>query len=174
MLVWWYGKSHNQVDALVMKHVEKDNGEGADDKRDTRIVSAAVWEPPDPTLKSICLLLVLLAWMIWNAGPRLTFRMAKLLVKFEVKKHRLGRGASHLAFLGTGHGMTGKGLGSQCLRLGLNRADQAGIPCYLESSNPRNVPLYERHGFQVLETFKVDGSKGPVVTIMLREAKKTK
>ena len=38
---------------------------------------------------------------------------------------------------------------------------------YLESSNLRNVPLYERHGFEVLGPIQVGGS--PVFTPMLRD-----
>jgi ribosomal protein S18 acetylase RimI-like enzyme len=42
------------------------------------------------------------------------------------------------------------------------------MPCYLESSNPRNVPLYERHGFEVTaEHWLPDG---PVMTYMWRPA----
>ncbi len=33
------------------------------------------------------------------------------------------------------------------LAANLERADAAGMPAYLENSNPRNTPLYERHGF---------------------------
>ena len=29
----------------------------------------------------------------------------------------------------------------------LERVDAAGAPAYLENSNPRNTPLYQRHGF---------------------------
>ncbi len=41
----------------------------------------------------------------------------------------------------------GRGLGSAMLAATLERADAAGMPAYLENSNPRNTPLYERHGF---------------------------
>jgi hypothetical protein len=48
----------------------------------------------------------------------------------------------------------------------LRRCDREGLPAYLESSNPRNIPLYQRHGFEVLGTIQLDAS--PPITPMLR------
>ena len=42
----------------------------------------------------------------------------------------------------------GKGLGARTLAPVLARCDADKIPAYLESSNPRNMTLYERHGFE--------------------------
>ena len=42
------------------------------------------------------------------------------------------------------------GLGSALIKHGLRQCDAQGLPAYLESSHPRNVPLYERHGFRVV------------------------
>jgi ribosomal protein S18 acetylase RimI-like enzyme len=41
----------------------------------------------------------------------------------------------------------GQGLGGALLDATLKRVDATGMPAYLENSNPRNTPLYERHGF---------------------------
>jgi hypothetical protein len=38
---------------------------------------------------------------------------------------------------------------------------------YLESSNPRNIPLYQRHGFEAMGEIQVGAA--PVVTPMIRE-----
>ena len=51
----------------------------------------------------------------------------------------------------------GAGLGSRTLAAGLARADAAGSPCYLETTRPANLRLYERHGFAVRATLAVDG-----------------
>jgi hypothetical protein len=44
------------------------------------------------------------------------------------------------------------------------------VLAYLESSNLRNVPLYERHGFKVLGTIQAGGS--PPITPMLRKPRR--
>lgn len=48
----------------------------------------------------------------------------------------------------------------------LARCDVEGLPAYLESSNPRNLPFYERHGFEVLGKIQVGSS--PTLVPMLR------
>ena len=44
----------------------------------------------------------------------------------------------------------GRGLGSILLKHALARIDQQGLSAYLENSNPRNTPFYERAGFEVV------------------------
>lgn len=51
---------------------------------------------------------------------------------------------------GTEKSRQGMGLGSKVISVVLERCDREGLPAYLESSNPRNRPFYERHGFSVM------------------------
>jgi ribosomal protein S18 acetylase RimI-like enzyme len=72
----------------------------------------------------------------------------------------------YLAVLGVRPESRGRGAGSALLEPGLARADAEGMPCYLESSNKRNVSLYERHGFEIrAEHWLPDG---PMFTYMWR------
>ena len=74
----------------------------------------------------------------------------------------------YLEFLGTRRDGQGRGGGSTVLGHFLERCDAEGVPAYLESSNPRNIPFYARHGF--VERTVVKGPKGaPVITPMWRE-----
>ena len=57
----------------------------------------------------------------------------------------------YLAFLGIEPSEQGKGLGSALLRPVLERCDSEGTPAYLETSNERNLPFYQRHGFEVVQ-----------------------
>ena len=72
----------------------------------------------------------------------------------------------HLPLIGVEPWEQGRGYGSALLHHRLMGCDAAGTPTYLESSNIRNIPLYERHGFEVLGTIQVEGS--PPITPMLR------
>ena len=63
----------------------------------------------------------------------------------------------------------GKGIGSALLKTGLAACDAQGMPAYLESTNPRNNPLYERYGFKVIGEATLSGD-GPTVWFMYRDA----
>ena len=74
----------------------------------------------------------------------------------------------YLPLIGVDPGYWGRGLGGRLLAHTLERVDADSMPTYLESSNPLNVPLYRRWGFEVLGTLDLDGQ--PLVTPMLRPA----
>jgi len=60
----------------------------------------------------------------------------------------------------------GQGLGAVLMKHALRRCDEEGVAAYLESSNPRNISFYERHGFEIIG--KIQSGSSPVVTPMLR------
>lgn len=64
---------------------------------------------------------------------------------------------------------TGQGLGAALMKHALSVVDQAGLPAYLESSNARNISLYERHGFAVMG--EIQAGTSPVMTPMYRAAR---
>ncbi len=72
----------------------------------------------------------------------------------------------YLPMIGVEPNAQGRGLGGALMRHGVARCDNERALAYLESSNPRNITLYERHGFEVMGTIQVGA--GPVVTPMLR------
>jgi GNAT superfamily N-acetyltransferase len=72
----------------------------------------------------------------------------------------------YLPMIGVDPAAQGRGYGSALLQFALEQIDRAGAPAYLESSNPRNVPLYERHGFTAIGTIQAGTS--PALVPMLR------
>lgn len=72
----------------------------------------------------------------------------------------------YLPLIGTDPARQGRGIGGALMRHALARCDRDGVAAYLESSNPLNIPLYRRHGFEVLGTIQIGSS--PVLTPMLR------
>ena len=72
----------------------------------------------------------------------------------------------YLPMIGVDPARQGKGFGGALLKHATAICDHDGVLAYLESSNLANIPLYERHGFEVIGRIQAGGS--PVITPMLR------
>jgi GNAT superfamily N-acetyltransferase len=56
----------------------------------------------------------------------------------------------------------GTGLGRGLLAHGLAMTDADGLPAYLETSNPKNLPFYGRFGFEVIDEVRLSGGYPPL------------
>lgn len=74
-----------------------------------------------------------------------------------------------LATVGVRPGQQGTGKGSKVLRAGLGSIDARGASVHLETSDPRNVQLYQRLGFAIHATTIIP-MNGPTVWSMFRPA----
>ena len=75
----------------------------------------------------------------------------------------------YLPAIGVDPAHQGKGLGGALLQYALRQCDEQHLPAYLESSNPRNIPLYQRHGFEIIG--EVQAGASPSIVPMLRTAR---
>ena len=75
----------------------------------------------------------------------------------------------YLPIIGVDPAYQSRGLGGELITHVCNRFDLDYASAYLESSNPKNIPLYQRHGFKILGTLQVGSS--PPITPMLRPAR---
>jgi GNAT superfamily N-acetyltransferase len=73
----------------------------------------------------------------------------------------------YLPLMGVDPFHQGKGYGSALLQHALVPCDRDRALAYLESTNPRNIPLYERHGFERLGTIQM-GTSPPLVPMLRR------
>ncbi len=76
----------------------------------------------------------------------------------------------YLPMIGADPAHTGLGLGAALMKHALTMIDAQQLPSYLESSNPRNISLYERHGFEVMG--QIQSGSSPIMTPMLRAARR--
>lgn len=74
----------------------------------------------------------------------------------------------YLFTIGTRKASRGKGLGKTLISPMLAAADRAGLPCYLENSNPANTGFYRSNGFEHVKLFE-PGPGGPPLEAMWRE-----
>jgi ribosomal protein S18 acetylase RimI-like enzyme len=138
---------------------------GASFQRGTALVSAdlrgaALWLPPGAEPDSETLEKV-----FGDTANR--ENLADLLATFEKMEQAHPKEAHwYLAMIGVEPNAQGRGLGAQLMHHGVTRCDQAGELAYLETSNPRNIALYRRFGFEVLDEFQIGSA--PLVTSMLR------
>ena len=72
----------------------------------------------------------------------------------------------YLPLIGVDPAHQGKGHGDALMAYALAQCDRDGTLAYLESTNPRNMSLYLRHGFVALGT--VQAGSSPTITPMLR------
>jgi GNAT superfamily N-acetyltransferase len=112
--------------------------------------------------------------MFLEAAPSwLAFRghlLRALRTQLQIERLHAAQSRPHwyLGYLGTRHDRQGEGLGSQLLHEVLAGADAGSLPAYLESSNERNLPLYQRNGFEVVGELPALGH-GPTIWRMWRE-----
>ena len=83
------------------------------------------------------------------------------LASYSDKLHKQAISGDHwyLMTIGVEPGRQRAGAGSRLLSAGLQRADADGLPCYLETTNPDNLPFYRRHGFEVVANRQVPRSE---------------
>ena len=110
---------------------------------DGKIVGAALWrlggdDMPFPAAPSVGGLLVAVI------GPELTMQRGGALGAFATNKPEPP--FHYLQFLAVHPSAQGQGLGRVLLGHGLARAAAAGLPVYLESTNPRNLAFYHSMG----------------------------
>jgi len=75
---------------------------------------------------------------------------------------------AYLFTIGVKDTAQGKGLGKALLAPVLTACEQAGLPIYLENSNPANFGFYAAHGFQHMHHFDA-GPGGPPLQAMWRD-----
>ena len=74
----------------------------------------------------------------------------------------------YLSWWATHRDHAGRGVGTALIRENLAEIDARGLPAFLESTNPVNLPRYEALGFERRGEFGLRG--GPVITTMWRSA----
>jgi ribosomal protein S18 acetylase RimI-like enzyme len=124
---------------------------------------AALWLPPGSESDGEAV----------EAISRGSVKDAKLDELFEIFEqmdaHHPKQPHWYLPMIGVDVFSQGKGVGSALMRYALARCDEEGLPAYLESTNPRNISLYTRFGFEIQGQIQV-GSCPPIFP-MLRTAR---
>lgn len=123
----------------------------------------ALWLPPGVKPDEETLLRVLNE----NAGDDIKEDMPRIFE--QMQKFHPTEPHWYLPMIGVDPAHQGAGVGSALMTEALKAVDRDGLIAYLESSNPKNVSLYERHGFEIIG--EIQSGNSPVVRPMLRRAR---
>lgn len=149
----------------VARHLYLPRGFG---HRSTDNSAGTLWLPPGVD-KHIGLLptLTIAGAVLAHGGPRAVRRALGLDNRMKVRRPKTPH--FYLFAIAVHPSKQGKGLGGRLLREGLRRADEAGMPAYLENSNEKNLGFYRAHGFRVVEELQPGKGCTPM-WLMWREA----
>ncbi|CAD1481145.1 unnamed protein product, partial [Heterotrigona itama] len=125
--------------------------------------AVAVWTTPE-SVEAGAVFAEIGSRMAELSGSRLA---AQQQMEGLLAPHRPKEPAWFLATVGVSPDHQGKGLGSAVVLPGVEAAERAGVPAFLETSAPRNLPFYERLGFTV--TADVEVPEGPRTWCMTRK-----
>ena len=122
---------------------------------------AALWVPPgeDPDEEDAINL------MVEALSPEKLEAMGEVLEKME-SFHPKDDDCWYLAFIGVDPGHQNKGFGSALMKHMTAKLDEGNCLGYLESSNPMNVTLYQRHGFEIVG--EIQAADSPLMLPMIR------
>jgi GNAT superfamily N-acetyltransferase len=126
---------------------------------------AALWMPPGTWHMSPLAQLRLLPAVVRDLRGD-SLRLLRALTFLE-KKHP-HEPHWYLPLIGVTPAWQGRGYGAALLRPMLERCDAERQPAYLEASTARNLTLYERHGFEVVEECRY-AKDGPPLWRMWRQ-----
>lgn len=106
--------------------------------------AVTMWSPPGQWKLPTAAVAKSVVPMVRAAGLRLP-RLLGRLTAIEKLHEKVPPAHWYLEFIGTSKIARGQGLGSELLK----HAPNQDMPIYLESSNPRNLSFYQRHGFTI-------------------------
>ena len=116
------------------------------------LAGAAIWIPPGRSVSgALDQLRMLPALGRLTGWGRLRAVSAGLETLERARHHHAPMPHWYLSALGVEPDRQGEGIGSALLAPVLTEADASGVPCYIETAVGRNVLLYERHRFDVVE-----------------------
>ena len=94
-------------------------------------------------------------------------RLPVASVLLQLMEHRHIRELHwYIPYIGVVPSSQGRGLGASLMRPTLEECDERGLPAYLEGTSPRNVSLYLRLGFEILDELRLRDS--PPLVLMRR------
>lgn len=149
----------------VMPEFAEAFGGGAFDRTSADIAgdfqAASLWLPPDCEPDEAAINEI----FDWSVRREISNDLSAMFDQMDAY-HPKDQPCWYLPMIAADPAFAGRGLGAALLHQGLARCDAAGHIAYLESSNPRNLNFYRRHGFELMG--EIQAGSSPTMFPMVR------
>jgi GNAT superfamily N-acetyltransferase len=147
------------IEMLSSGHIYTANGDG-------KLIGVAAWRPPhyeeaEPGARRSAARQRALVRMLFPRASQGLFAGFAAMEQFHPAEAHW-----YLAFVGVEPTLQSRGIGQSLLTPVLRLADQARVPCYLETPFPRTYKFYERLGFVRREELNPWGAPQGVVSFL--------
>lgn len=115
------------------------------------VQGVALWLGPDEPKDVPILPMLLVAPTIFGYSHIYRSIMGANAVEAKHPKYK----HYYLAYVGVSPLCQGQGIGSALIKPVLQKADEEGIPCYLETGSPDNLHFYQKYGFKLTKQITV-------------------
>ena len=110
-----------------------------------------MWVGPDePVLDDVKILSMGLIMYPLKIGIRNFLRVLDISGQWSKEHKRLRKRHYYLMVIGVEPEFQGKGIGSRLMQVGLDRADDEELECYLETVTEEDVEFYKKHDFDII------------------------
>ncbi len=126
-----------------------------------RLEGVATWLPSEKAERTL--------WrMVVNWGLSIYVKLGRKVISrrgiindymYSIHKHHAPFPHWYLELIGVEPELQGKGYAGILLKAMLARLDKENVPCFLETQNQNNVPIYQHFGFKVVEEAIIPGTE---------------
>lgn len=113
--------------------------------------AVAMWLGPDrPIVNDFKIFSMGLILYPIKIGFRNFMRALDISGQWDKEHKKMNRRHYYLMVIAVEPELQGKGIGSRLMEVGLKKADNDGLECFLETVTPEDVQFYRKHNFNVI------------------------
>jgi ribosomal protein S18 acetylase RimI-like enzyme len=113
--------------------------------------AVAMWLGPDrPIVNDFKIFSMGLILYPIKIGIRNFMRALDISGQWDKEHKKMDKRHYYLMVIAVEPELQGKGIGSRLMQLGLKKADNDGLECFLETVTPEDVQFYRKHNFDVI------------------------
>jgi GNAT superfamily N-acetyltransferase len=150
-----YGDTESRRIEALSRYFDYSMSEGARSGRCVTVLdegpAAAVWLLPGSAERTTAEARAKAAFLAAILGPKGVENYRRIMDFMTPRAQSAVKGSAwYLSIIGVSPAAQGRGIGGRVVHTTLAEADQIGASCFLETFSQRNLPFYQRFGFEVV------------------------